>query len=265
MELPCVGGLTGHDAVSQSSVLWFPAALLPSQGPYPLRQRILLRGGLSDLSLHHTVHPSPMPREFLQIKTKPLINLCFSFASFPPGWELKSKHRNAARLDENTICLGPRGPRCLTSRSPSHQEVTGRRVRAVCAAAKWGSEATLGLSRRVLHPLLLALGRSQPAPGCRTVGSPVVGTAALMSSSRSWKLCQRWWELGVRWGQPRSPGGHRDGVSVGQAWEWAGWEMSLATCRPQNGSEKFITVALYFWLTSSFDQILPSPTSYCLS
>ena len=38
-------------------------------------------------------------------------------------------------------------------------------MRAVCAAAKWGSEATSGLSRRVLHPLLLALGRSQPAPG----------------------------------------------------------------------------------------------------
>lgn len=53
--------------------------------------------------------PPPMPTYSPKIKTKPLINFrCF--APFPPGRELKSKHRNAARLDENAICRGPCRP-----------------------------------------------------------------------------------------------------------------------------------------------------------
>lgn len=83
-------------------------------------------------------------------------------------------------------------------------------MRAVCVAAKWGSEATLALNRSILHPLLLALGCSHPAWGCQTVGIPVVGAAALTNSKPNRKPCQRWWELGTwGWWQPRSPGGQR--------------------------------------------------------
>ena len=97
---------------------------------------------LSDLSLC-SIPPAPsMP---LKMKTKNLINFCI-FASFPPGWELKSKLRNAARLDQNEICLGPHGPLASRASCPSHQEVTWWGVRAFCVAAKWGSEVTLGLA-----------------------------------------------------------------------------------------------------------------------
>lgn len=40
---------------------------------------------------------------------------------------------------------------------------------------------------------------------------------------------------GLGWRQLNSPGGHRDGISVEQAWECAGWEMSSAMFRPRNG------------------------------
>lgn len=114
----------------------FPGLLSPPRRRIPW--------GPPDLCPYHT-DPRLWCPEFPQIKTKPFINFCFLFASFPPGWgaEIKAQRCSQARRERDTLGT-PTSP-CLTSRCLGHQEVTCWRPGAVCAAAKWGSEATPGL------------------------------------------------------------------------------------------------------------------------
>ena len=64
----------------------------------PPRRRI--PWGPPHLCPYHTA-PRLWCPEFPQIKTKPFINFCFLFASFPPGWgaEIKAQRRSQARWE----------------------------------------------------------------------------------------------------------------------------------------------------------------------
>lgn len=79
-EGPCP--LTAHGSAA------FPGLLSPP------RRGVLW--GPPDL---HTAQPPASDAEFPQTETKPFINFCFLFASFPPGWgaEIKAQRRSQAR------------------------------------------------------------------------------------------------------------------------------------------------------------------------
>lgn len=65
------------------------------------------------------------------------------FCFFPTwlGAEIKAQKLSQARLACDAP--GPCGLSASGAGCPGHQEVTWRRVTAVCVAAKWGPEATL--------------------------------------------------------------------------------------------------------------------------
>lgn len=176
-----------------------------------------------------------MLRDFLKIKAKPLTNFCyFRFFTTWLGVEIKAQKHSQARLECDL--LGPPWSLCLMSwlsKSPG-SDLVGDEGCLCCSQVRiWGD-----LRARLPHPTSASLGSGlfPPCLGLPDSGDPRGGGSSLNKLQPQPEAVSEVMgagDLGVV--AAEVPRRSEMGFLWRQAWERAGWEMSLAMCRPQNG------------------------------